>query len=483
MMKTWTLPLVLYLAQCAAALQPGAVTLTTSDSRLQETFDWAKRTAIGYAHNGSDPVGYWYEAALPGREAFCMRDVSHQGIGGESLGLSSHNFNMMSKFAANISDARDWCTFWEINRHDRPAPVDYADDAHFWYNLPASADVVQACLRLYHWTGNAAYLSDPVLVNFYEKSLTLYLDRWQLNPHELDSRPRDMNTELPFKPGARFNGARGIPSYVESTGGFTCGVDLVAALYAGCRAYGEMLSLRGDTHKARIFLDKAQAYKTIINDRWWNAKEDRFETSLMPGGLFRQSDAAAVYGETYVLWFGAAAGVSRAKPVLDRLIRGTSNMENRSHYPWLFYRYRVPDEAYQVLVSLKDMQRSEYPEVSFGAMEGIVAGLMGVRPWAARRVVQTLPQLTEATAWAELTALPVLDTTLRIRHERTGRSELANHGSAAIQWQACFYGRHETLTVDGKETQARVATDEMNHNYSFVTLEVPANRTVNVSIR
>jgi len=31
-------------------------------------------------------VGYWYEAALPGREAFCMRDVSHQSIGAETLG-------------------------------------------------------------------------------------------------------------------------------------------------------------------------------------------------------------------------------------------------------------------------------------------------------------------------------------------------------------------------------------------------------------
>jgi hypothetical protein len=481
-MKTGTLILMVILVQGASAQQEGAVTLSTSDSQLQETFDWAKRTALGYAHDGNDPVGYWYEAALPGREAFCMRDVSHQSIGGETLGLSRQNFNMMYKFATNISESKDWCTYWEINRYDKPAPVDYADDEHFWYNLPSNADIINACFGLYNWTGNPAYLSNPVLDNFYEKSLTVYLDRWKLNPQELASRPRYMNTEFPFKQDAKFNGARGIPSYVESTGGFTCGIDLVAALYAGCQAYGEMLSLRGETQKAEMFLDKALAYKTIINDKWWNAKENRFETSLMPGGQFRDNDAAGIYGETYILWFRAVSDASRAKAILGRLIQGASNMENRSHYPWLLYRFHVPEEAYPILVSLKDMRRSEYPEVSFGAMEGIVAGLMGVRPSAAKYIVQTLPQLTAATEWAQLKALPVLNTTINIRHVRAGKSELANNGASAVKWQACFYGNHKTINVDGKDRDAGFATDEVDNGYSFVVIEVSPNSTVTASI-
>ncbi len=139
-MNTWTLILIALLTQTPSGPQPGSVTLSSSDAKLKETFDWAKRMALGYAHDGKDPVGYWYEAALPGREAFCMRDVSHQSIGGEILGLSPHNFNMMYKFAVNISESRDWCTYWEINRYDKPAPVDYADDKHFWYTLTASPD-------------------------------------------------------------------------------------------------------------------------------------------------------------------------------------------------------------------------------------------------------------------------------------------------------------------------------------------------------
>jgi len=476
-MKTCCLILILSLAQAVSVPQKGGITLTTSDARLKETFDWAKNMALGYAHDGSDPVGPWYEAALPGREAFCMRDASHQSIGGEILGLSPHNLNMMVKFAANISETKDWCTYWEINRYDKPAPVDYADDQHFWYTLTASPDVVQTCYRLYEWTGNREYLSNPVLNNFYEKSLTVYLDRWKLNPDELMSRARNMNTELPFKPGAKFNGARGIPSYVEVAGGFACGVDLIAALHAGCKAYGEMLTLRGEKKKAAQFLAKAETYKALIHEKWWNEKRGLFETSLMPGGEFRDN-SQAINGMTYVIWFQAASDPVRIRSVLDLIMRRPSNIENRSHYPFLLYRYRYPENAYEVLLSLKEMKRSSYPEVSFGVMEGIVAGMMGVRPLAAKGIIQTLPQLTPATAWAELAAVPALGTTIGIRQEGSGTSVFTNSGTSAVKWQAAFYGNHNTIAVNNRNVKAASATDAMGNRYSYVEVKVsPGSKT------
>jgi hypothetical protein len=60
----------------------------SSDPRLVEGFKWAKQQALAYAFDG-DPVGPWCEAALPGREAFCMRDASHQGVGAHALGLAA----------------------------------------------------------------------------------------------------------------------------------------------------------------------------------------------------------------------------------------------------------------------------------------------------------------------------------------------------------------------------------------------------------
>src|ERR1700722_17248417 len=58
------------------------LTLTSSDTQLVAAFDWAKQQAMAYAFDG-DPVGPWYEASLPGRRAFCMRDVSHQAAGAQ----------------------------------------------------------------------------------------------------------------------------------------------------------------------------------------------------------------------------------------------------------------------------------------------------------------------------------------------------------------------------------------------------------------
>ena len=479
-MYTWTLILTALLMQTLSVPPRGSVTLSTSDARLQETFDWAKRTALGYAHDGTDPVGYWYEAALPGREAFCMRDVSHQSIGGEILGLSRHNFNMMYKFAVNISEAKDWCSYWEMNRYDKPAPVDYADDKDFWYTLTASPDVVQTCYRLYEWTGNKEYLTNPALEDFYEKSLTVYLDRWKLNPDELMSRPRRTHTENPPGANARFQQVRGIPSYVEAAGGFTCGVDLVSALYAGCKAYGEMLSVRGQKEKAAQFLGKAQIYKTLIKEKWWNERKGLFETFVMPGGEFRDN-VQAINGLTYVIWFRAASEPARTKAVLDLLMKRPCNIENRSHYPYLLYRGHRPEDAYHVLLSLKDMKRSAYPEVSFGVMEGIVAGLMGVRPSATRGVVQTLPQLTPATEWAEVVAVPVLGTIIGVRHEGTAKSMFINSGNSTVKWQASFYGDHRTIKVNNREMDAESATDGTGNRYAFVEVEVSPNKKVTAS--
>lgn len=60
---------------------------------------------------------------------------------------------MFQKFAENISAEKDYCSHWEINRYNKPAPIDYNTDKDFWYNLPANFDVVYNAWRLYNWTG------------------------------------------------------------------------------------------------------------------------------------------------------------------------------------------------------------------------------------------------------------------------------------------------------------------------------------------
>src|SRR5208283_3524814 len=87
----------LLLCAIAAPAQEGRVVFESSDQRLAAGFEWAKRQALAYVFHG-DPVGDWYEAALPNRQAFCMRDVSHQSAGAQVLGLAPVTANLLRKF-------------------------------------------------------------------------------------------------------------------------------------------------------------------------------------------------------------------------------------------------------------------------------------------------------------------------------------------------------------------------------------------------
>ena len=87
------------------------VSFASSDPELNRAWEWAKKTALSYVREG-DAVGPWYEAALPGRDAFCMRDVSHQSTGAAVLGLDEYTKNMLFRFAENISESKDWCSYW-----------------------------------------------------------------------------------------------------------------------------------------------------------------------------------------------------------------------------------------------------------------------------------------------------------------------------------------------------------------------------------
>src|SRR4051794_32751570 len=196
---------------------------STTDPRLQRSFDWAKQQALAYASSGEDPVGDWYEAALPGRNAFCMRDVSHQAMGAQALGLSAENKNMLSRFARAVSASRDWAGYWEIDRDGNPSSADYASDDDFWYNLPANFEVMSAALRMYAWTGDSAYINDPVFLNFYSRTVTHYVHQWQLEPDKVLSRPRIMNRR---RDSGKFVESRGIPGYTENRKDFNVGTDL-----------------------------------------------------------------------------------------------------------------------------------------------------------------------------------------------------------------------------------------------------------------
>lgn len=264
------------------------VSFTSSDPELNRAWEWAKSTALSYVRDG-DPVGAWYEAALPGRDAFCMRDVSHQSTGAAVLGLDKHTKNMLFRFAENISESKDWCSYWEINKDNLPAPVDYKNDKDFWYNLPANFDVIDACFRMCLWSGDTSYVTDPVFLNFYEKSLTDYVGRWDLSADRIMSRKRIMNLpEGATSENHHYYDNRGIPGYFEGAGGMMqMGIDLLAAQYTAYNWYHYRLI--APAQRESQWLREANKIDSIIRSILWDPELSAFKSILYEDGSFDYS--------------------------------------------------------------------------------------------------------------------------------------------------------------------------------------------------
>jgi len=402
--------------------QDGKITFTSDDTTLVKGFEWAKKQTLAYVNRGNDPVGHWYEAALPGRSAFCMRDVSHQLVGAQMLGLADINKNLLTKFVSVIAESRDWCGYWEIDKWNHPAPVDYKNDQDFWYNLPANFDILDACLRAYQWTGDTAYLNDPIFIRYYEATLNDYVKRWDPDGDGLMEGTKTGPSR------------RGLSSYNEEKFG-KVGVDLLAGQFVGYRDYATMLKLRGLKGQAADYTGRAEKMRTHLNTVWWDSKAGLYHHYIQQDGTWLDDKQMMSF---LLRWDVVPA--ERAAPVLDHLLSvyQQSGVEMNTYYPLEFYRYGKPDKAYALLVRLMspELKRREYPEVSYAVLETLAMGLMGIQPDAASRSVTTTARLALATKWVELSDMPLFDGTITVRHEGATTSTLANHTREAITWHA-----------------------------------------------
>jgi hypothetical protein len=450
-----------------------AQTFESSNVKLTSAFEWAKNKALSFAHDGSDPVGYWYEAALPNREAFCMRDVSHQAIGAAMLGLNKHNLNMFQKFAENISVEKDYCSYWEINRYNKPAPVDYQNDKDFWYNLPANFDVVYNAWRLYQWTGDKTYLNHPAFKNFYALSMDNYLDHWQLSYDKVTQRDRTMRSSK----AQRFGAQRGIPTYNEGGRGETIlGIDLTASMIAAYKAYSKMLTLNGEPAKAITYLNKAKREQQFLNDFWWDKQKQEYRSVQYADQSFDYfmvgEDQAFLH---FLLYFNAVEDQAQIAKLAERYRDNYSHLivELKSYLPIIFYENGYSALATKMIIDLcsPENARRDYPENSFTIVEHITRGLMGVQPDALKNTVTTIPRL-EVGDWAELKDLPVLSNTISIKHEAS-TTTFTNGKGAALTWRACHPGNHDYLYVNGLKRKCDKGMDHGKSYASFTSVVKP----------
>ena len=459
----------------------GTLSFRSSAKDLEDSFNWAKQQALVYAHD-RDEVGPWYEAALPGREAFCMRDVSHQALGAHALGLQRHNLNMLRKFAVNISESKDWCSYWEINRHDKPAPVDYTNDKEFWYNLPANFDVIDACYRMYLWTHDETYLQDKAFLQFYDRSLSAYVQRWDLALDKLLSRARFMN-RASYDQRQSHQYCRGIPSYHEGNPGKTrLGIDLAAFHAAALRSYAHVLRLKGNAQQSQALLQRSHHYSQFIETYFWDTTKQRFND------LYLTDDSYHVDGYMYVfaLYAGSLLSPDKISQTIHTMIDDPRpNIEMHSYYPEVLYRYGAHAQARKeiILLSASDMKRREYPEVSFAVVGAMVSGLMGIEPGQTEGTVASLSRLCADDAWAEIRSVPVHGRMISVRHTGQSASVLHNRSNKPIIWTARFYGESEALQLDGQPLAANRGMDAAGTAFSYVKMTVGPNASKKVQVK
>jgi hypothetical protein len=449
----------------------------SSDARLKDAFDWAKAQALRYAHGGGgDAVGPWYEAALPGREAFCMRDVAHQTWGAAALGLDAQNRSMLGRFAAAVAPSRDWSGYWEIDKQGRPSDADYVSDADFWYNLPANFDVLDGIVRMHRWTGDESYLNDAAMQRFFRSTANDYVKAWQLEPDVILKRARIMNRRLP---NGKFVASRGIPSYSEGEVDFNLGTDLLAAEYRAFMSLASIAAHNNDANGAARYAKTANAILELVEHRAWSEKEQHFMGFFSPDGKTHGT------GDAMVLYFGATHDVVHIRGALKRIesaeyLKGIG-IEEESYLAQTFYRYGETEAAYERIMDLTraDKERREYPEVSYSVIGALVTGMMGVDVVGSD--IASLARLRGKTDRAKVLGLRVRGHVVDVEHVGDGQSALTNHSHKALRWRAEFLGRAAVLNVDGKMVRAESSFDEVHQPVSWVVVVVPAGKAVSVS--
>jgi hypothetical protein len=439
------------------------VTFDSSDKALVAGWNWAVSQALAYVRHG-DPVGDWFEASLPGRNGFCMRDTAHQAAGAQVLGLHGEVKNMLLRFAENIAASRDWCTFWEISGDNVPVAVDYNNDQDFWYNLPANFDVLDCCWRQYQWTGDADYISDPVFLDFYDRTVNDYVQHWDADGDGILEQPP--------------SGRRGIASYEETISDLRVGGDLIAAQIGGYEAYAQIQRINGNPALAQTFEQKAAALRVIYQDRWWKADEATFFSVQRQNGQF--SDKFNPNVNNVALYFGAVNDIERVQSVIDGLVKAfpTTNVEAQSYYPEVAYHYGRTAEANAMLRVLIDpkLPRREYPEVSYAVLGTIVTSLMGIASDAQQRKVTTHARLTAEIPTTSVTGLPMLANQITVAHEGNIASEFANEQGEPLLWEAHFSGASEHLIVDGEARRATQGMSQSGQPESWVTILAVAGK-------
>lgn len=445
----------------------GKITLNSSDPELNQAFSWATETALSYVNDG-DPVGPWYEAALPQRESFCMRDVSHMSTGAYFLGLDKYNKNMLSKFAANSAPSRNYCSYWEINKEGEPTPVDYASDEDFWYNLPANFDVMYACYRLYQLTGEEDYLTSEPFYSFHFQSVHQYIQQWDSDNDGIMNSPSDKKVER-----------RGIGSYEERIGNIATGADLIGAQAKGYEIFARIMKLQNNSDEAEKYSRLSSKLKTDFDQEWWDSKTNTFYGYKLHDGSYSDKSNGS-----FILYFDTVDDRNKINATLTQIERTSNNVETNSYVPMIFFKHGKSTLAYRQLLKMADpsVARRTYPEVSYAFIGNVAEGLMGITINAPENTIDTKSNFPESLDWVALKNIPWRDGYVDVSNEGAKRTSITSHSKKAFLWKAYFKGNSKDLWVNGKKLRPERSEDFQGNPMVYAEIKVEPGEQYTVSI-
>ncbi|MEV0531883.1 hypothetical protein [Kitasatospora sp. NPDC050463] len=487
---------------------PADPRISSSDPKIVEMFDWAKRKANSWvqlpgtqgplnvdewntAGTGTGTYGASYWAGYANRSGYYSRDFAHQLAGAGVLGLSGANKAMLRSFAASATAEHAYYPVWALNFDTTSyLSIDYRSPTSFVREVPATFELVQKAAEAYRWSGDRAYVDDPALWDFYRHATGEFVD--------LHNGARD-NGAVKVAEGTGKGIFQGTASYNEQSGEPLAEAgDAIGSQYQAYLAMAELARGKGDRDLAATYDRKARDLKAYFNSTWSGTGSG----ADMVRGYTTDGRALTGWGKENS-WFmpmkqilAPGARLDAYLDYIDQQASGEdapSNIEALTYLPDTFFTNNRSDTAWKWMnhvydqkdvqhVNAKQGTNGDYPEVSFTLLGQTVEGLLGVEPDAPSRALTTQSRLPAGMDWLKIDDLRIGAGTFSLRHDGTTKSTLANtSGSGAYTWEARFPGAHATITVNGVPCKARTKVVD-GVTYTYATPTVAPGRTVTVQV-
>ncbi|MEV5579645.1 hypothetical protein AB0L39_13915 [Streptomyces parvus] len=486
----------------SAAVDP---VVTSSDPKIVAMFDWAKRKANSFvqlpgaigpinvdeghlAGTGNAPYAPSYWAGYANRSGYYTRDLAHQVGGASVLGLNAENKAMLRTHAASATGEHKYYPVWAFNFDNQNyLATDYKSPTYFVREVPATFEVVEKANAAYRWSGDSAYINDPVLWDYYKHATKEFIELH-------DSRKPNGVAE-----GEGTHIFEGAASYKEDGDLHVIEAgDGIAAQYQAFRAMSALAASKGDTALSNTFKQKADDLKAYFNDTWAGSgngadmvraytKEGEKVTGwgkemswimlqkeiTAPGA---RTDAYLDYVDTEAQGSGRSRNIEAYTYLPDTFF---THDRNDTAWKWMQYVY---DQRNVQHVNAKQGPNGDYPEVSYTLVSQTVEGLMGVQPDAPAKSLATLSRLPSGMGWLQVKDIKVGGNSFTLRHDGATSSKLTNAaGSASYSWEARFAGDHSTIKVNGEAKAVKKKTVN-GKTYTYATVTVAPGQTASVSV-